>query len=239
MIGFLDPLDQTTPHISEWENCGVSGLSLDQLQLSDNDPINILAVMSELTGSIALDHMIKICQRPSPQKLVVLGTGAVGKSAIRAGVKKNLSVLAIGRQETHRNEIENLGAKYSVMPENKSEQLTWIQKHLKDADLVLCSARQRKMPAPILINKETLSIMQKGTVVADLARTEGGNVEGSMNDKTLILGNDVIVTNNTGYPKQAPYQASIAYSNGMVHLLKKLTKDQFQLDKILSEGKCC
>ena len=54
--------------------------------------------------------------------------------------------------------------------------------------------------------------MQPGSVVIDLALSEGGNVAGSEHDRANILGNEVIVANTSGYPKAKPHEASILWS---------------------------
>ncbi len=63
-----------------------------------------------------------------------------------------------------------------------------------------------------MIPKQTLLEMKKGSVIVDLALSEGGNVEGSEHDATRILGNDIKVTNTSGYPKAVPREASQLWS---------------------------
>lgn len=231
MLGFLDPIDTTTSHVSEWKNAGITGISLDQLKLTAEDPMSVLAAMSKLAGKLAFDEACKLCKRSDMHRAVVLGVGAVGKAAISTALQKGFSVLAVGTSERGRSEIEQMGAEYAAIPsvdeEGKKE---WIRNNLKNADIVLTSARRSGEPAPKLIDAKTLSAMQEGAVVIDLARTEGGNVEGSMNDTTLCLGNNVIVSNNTGYPKLAPREASIAYSAGLVSIIEKLVQEKFNLN---------
>ena len=54
--------------------------------------------------------------------------------------------------------------------------------------------------------------------------SEGGNVEGSKHDETLRLGNDIIVTNVSGYPKAEPKTASMLWSLGTLLFLQNLRK---------------
>ena len=64
--------------------------------------------------------------------------------------------------------------------------------------------------------------MNKGSVIVDMALSEGGNVEGSEHDKTLILGNGIIVTNTSGYPKALPHDASRLWSAASLLFIHKL-----------------
>ena len=72
----------------------------------------------------------------------------------------------------------------------------------------------------------TLNKMQQGSVVIDMAIAEGGNVENSEHDKTLILGNNVIVSNTSGYPKVKPHQSSILWSQATLLFIELLLSDK-------------
>ena len=218
IIGFLDPLDETTPHMAEWENKNVKLISLDQLDLSPEDPSNTLTAMSSMTGKIALEEAIKL-HSSIPKNILVLGTGSVGQSAIKEAAKKSLKVTAIGSKPSYKNNIEKMGASY--FPFQKSEKFQkLLQELLSQTDIVIASARKRGEKAPILVDKPALSIIKKGSVLVDLARTEGGNITGSRNDQTIYLENDVIITNSTGYPKFYPIEATQAFSKGLSHFIK-------------------
>ena len=112
----------------------------------------------------------------------------------------------IGTSTGLKEKIENSGGIFLLLDAKKSEheQQDQIRGQFADADIVITTARRAGQKAPLLINEETLKNMKPGSVIVDLALTEGGNVYGSENDKTKVLDNGVIVTNCTGYPKQIP-----------------------------------
>lgn len=239
MIGFLDPLDPTTPHVTEWKTRKIRGISLDHLQLNPDDPMNVLSAMSALAGSLALEQAVRLSKRPLTKTLVVLGMGSAGKSAALAGIAKGFVVKAIGKGERC-PDLEAKGVEYETIPSAQDEQIAFVREKLKDADIVIASARSQGQPAPLLVDGETLTKMQEGAVIVDLARTEGGNVEGSQNDATVHLGNGVIVTNNTGYPKLAPLEASQAYSRGLVSVIEKIAQGHFKLqDPLFKDAVIC
>ena len=88
------------------------------------------------------------------------------------------------------------------------------QAHAHDAarpTVVICAARRSRERAPVLITRAMLSVL-RNVCVSDLALTEGGNVEGSEHDRTEQLEHGVVVTNTSGFPKERPREASIAWS---------------------------
>jgi H+-translocating NAD(P) transhydrogenase subunit alpha len=99
-----------------------------------------------------------------------------------------------------------------------------VKETVLHADIVISSARQANTVAPVLIPLTTLQVMQKGTVVVDMALSEGGNVYGSKHDETIILGNDIYVINVSGYPKAVPHEASIAWSGVSLKYVLQLLK---------------
>lgn len=213
MFGALDLLDQNAPHIKEYQRAGIVAYSLDQLELAADDPMNILSAMSHITGRLALLDAIEKCPR-SVHKVVLIGFGTAGKSALQTAVRQRLDTSVVVRGEQYSEMIEAAGGKALCLNPNATlaEQQASIRDWIQDADIVIASARRAKEVAPMLIPNETLSVMQPGAVIVDLALTEGGNVQGSEHDQTHVLGNDVIVTNVSGYPKSHPEAASKLWS---------------------------
>lgn len=218
MIGFLDPFDETTPHMAEWESKNLQLISLDQLDLPPEDPSNASAVMSVLTGKIALDEAIKI-HSSTPKKILVLGTGSVGQSTIKEATRRSLEVTAIGSKPSYKNNIEKLGAIYFSFQKSEKFQKK-LHELLSETDIVIASAKKTGEKSPILVDKLALSKMSKGSILVDLAKTEGGNIVGSRNDQTIYLENGVIITNKTGYPKLYPIEATRAFSRGVSHFIE-------------------
>ena len=107
-----------------------------------------------------------------------------------------------------------------------AQQQQIVKNALLTADVVITSARKANQLAPLLIPKTTLQLMQAGSVLVDMALSEGGNVEGSKHDTTLTLGNNVIVTNVSGCPKIMPHESSILWSAATMLFILSLTGDK-------------
>jgi NAD/NADP transhydrogenase alpha subunit len=142
--------------------------------------------------------------------VIIIGFGVVGHAAFEEAISKNLPIVVILSNSTKAQEILKRGANVLLLNKNddlKQQQII-IKNALLDADIVISSARSANQLAPLLIPLETLKQMKKGSVIVDMALSEGGNVEGSEHDSTRILGNGIIVTNTSGYPKAVPHESS-------------------------------
>ncbi len=223
MVGALDPLERNSAHIQEYHRAGIIAYSIDQLALSPEDPMNILSAMSKIAGRLAVKDAIQKFQSLHHQKhikkLIIIGFGAIGRSALAEAVTLKLPVTIILTNLEVAKTLQAQGINVRTLDAgaNLAQQQTSIRKELLDADIVITSARKHNQPAPMLIPLETLQVMQAGSVIVDMALSEGGNVEGSEHDLTRFLGNNVMVTNTSGYPKMVPREASEQWSRANLH----------------------
>ena len=58
---------------------------------------------------------------------------------------------------------------------NKQEEL--LKETLKKIDIVICTALIPGKKAPIIIKKEMIEVIQSGSIIYDLAASQGGNAE--------------------------------------------------------------
>jgi NAD/NADP transhydrogenase alpha subunit len=184
--------------------------------------MNILSAMSKIAGRLALLDAMNKCNLKI-NKAVIIGFGAVGRSAFYEALKNNLNTFVFITNDNQKNEIESAGGKTIYLDKNirLEEQQKIILNEIENAQIVITSARKSNQLAPLLIPKNTLDSMQQGSVIVDMALSEGGNVEGSEHDASHILGNGIIVTNVSGYPKAMPREASILWSKASLHFVLK------------------
>lgn len=229
MIGALDPLEKNSPHMDEYHQGRIIAYSIDQLNLKPDDPMNLLAAMSKIAGKLSLlDAINKF--KSDVKKIVIIGFGIVGKSAFEEALNKKIKTTVILTNALQAQEVTKRGAFAIILNKNDDlkKQQTIIRNELLDADIVITSARRSNQVAPILIPNNTLTRMKKGAVIVDMALSEGGNVEGSEHDATHILGNEVIVTNTSGYPKYFPNEASKLWSYATLLFINKLSSGTFK-----------
>jgi NAD(P) transhydrogenase subunit alpha len=213
MIGALDPFEQASPHIEEYQRKHLIIHSLDQLSLAANDPMNLLSAMSKIAGKLAVQDALNHIAYPAKTAALV-GFGVIGHAALEEALQQSLLCTVCVTNSAQYQEVEALGCKAVLL--DKQASLAETQQKIKEAvamaDIVITSARVTNQRAPLLISAATLDQMKAGAVIVDMALSEGGNVEGSHHDETHVLGNGVIVTNVSGYPKQVPHEASILWS---------------------------
>ncbi len=213
LIGALDPFEDDG-HVEGYQKASILAYSLDQLPLPINSHMNILASMSKIAGELALEDALEKSNLSNPSNLLVVGAGIAGIAALTKGVEKGLNSTAVITGAKKKKQISHLDIAMIVIEKNApiEQQQSEILEAAKESDIIITSARSPGTPAPLLFPNKTLALMKAGSCIVDLAISEGGNVEGSQHDRTLELGNAIVVTNVSGYPKIKPKEASPLWS---------------------------
>ena len=223
MVGALDPNEVGSDHVQRYQAAQLQAYSLDYLDIPRDNPMNILSQMSQLTGKLALQDAIAKCNR-KVKHAVIIGFGAAGEAAFYEAVKRGLHTTVFCTRVAQKNIIEQHNATAILLdktaPLADNQQL--ILEATRQADVVLTAARSRLTVSPILIPATTLAQLQPGTVIVDLALSDGGNVEGALHDETRVTDQGVIITNVSGYPKQVPQESSAIWSRASVLFIEQL-----------------
>jgi NAD(P) transhydrogenase subunit alpha len=90
-------------------------------------------------------------------------------------------------------------------------------------DIIITTALIPGRPAPRLITAEMVAGMRSGSVIVDMAASNGGNVEGSRAGEVTVTGNGVTILGYTDLAGRLPAQASQLYGTNLVNLMKLLT----------------
>jgi NAD(P) transhydrogenase subunit alpha len=96
----------------------------------------------------------------------------------------------------------------------------------KDVDIIITTALIPGKPAPRLITEEMVASMKPGSVVVDMAASNGGNVAGSVADQRIVTDNGVTILGYTDLRGRLPTQASQLFGTNLVNLLKLLTPEK-------------
>ena len=226
MIGALDPKESNSPHVDEYKQAGITAYSIEQLNLASDDPMNILASMSRIAGRLALQDAMSQCPYQA-RTAVIIGFGTAGQAAFSEAIKQGLQTTVIATSDRAKQEIESQGGHLVILNRDDALEIhqSIVAQQVVDADIVITSARRPGETAPLLIDENTLDTMSSGSVIVDLAISEGGNVAGSEHDKTITTNNGVIITNQSGYPKAEPRVASEYWSQASLLVVLRLLKD--------------
>ena len=130
-----------------------------------------------------------------PAKVLILGAGVAGLQAIATAKRLGAQVEVFDVRPEVKEQVESLGAKFvevesseddgvgeggyakETSDEYKEKQQALMRDHIVKSDLVITTALIPGKAAPILISKDMVDAMKKGSVVVDLAAENGGNCE--------------------------------------------------------------
>ena len=170
-------------------------------------------------------------------KVFVMGVGVAGLQAIATARRLGAQVSATDVRSATREQIQSLGAKpvfvesvagiegegaggyaSEMSPEYQKAQAELVSGHIAKQDIVITTALIPGRAAPRLISDAQIAAMKPGSVIFDLAVAQGGNVEGSVADRTVDThGVKIIGFANT--PATLPADASALYARNLYNFL--------------------
>lgn len=177
-----------------------------------------------------------------PAKVLVMGAGVAGLSAIATAKRLGAVVEASDVRLAAKEQVESLGAKFVDVPvkengedkegyakeaskEFMKKQAEEVNKRLKTADIVITTALIPGRKAPVLITKKQVSEMKPGSVIVDMATIQGGNCEVSEQDKTVVK-ESVTIIGESNIPSTIPQHASDVYAKNIQNFITDLIKDK-------------
>lgn len=182
-----------------------------------------------LTGQVTAAGKIPPC------KVLVIGAGVAGLSAIATARRMGAIVRGFDTRPAAREQVQSLGAEFieveieedgsgaggyakEMSPEFIAAEMKLFTEQAKDVDIIITTALIPGKRAPTLITKDMINVMKPGSVVVDLAAEAGGNCEMTEAGK-LVTYNDVKIIGYTDLPSRLPTQSSTLYSNNIVKFL--------------------
>ncbi|EHK20102.1 uncharacterized protein TRIVIDRAFT_89941 [Trichoderma virens Gv29-8] len=195
-----------------------------------------------LTGQVTAAGKIPPC------KVLVIGAGVAGLSAIATARRMGAIVRGFDTRPAVREQIESLGAEFievdmhedgsgaggyakEMSKEFIEAEMRLFKEQAREVDIIITTALIPGRPAPKLIKMDMLDVMKPGSVIVDLAAEAGGNCEATKAGE-MITYNDVKVIGYTDLPSRLPTQSSTLYSNNITKLLLSMApKDkEFGID---------
>ena len=190
-----------------------------------------------------------------PAKVLVLGAGVAGLSAIATAKRLGAQVESSDVRPEVKEQVESLGAKFlevesdsddgvgeggyakETSEEYKKKQAELLAQRIAASDIVITTALIPGRPAPILISDEMVKSMAPGSVIMDLAAENGGNCSLTKPDE-IINVNGVLIDGTVNLAGTTSVHASQLYAKNvsafMLHGYDKET-EQFNLeDEIIS-----
>tara|TARA_B100000470_G_scaffold41550_1_gene30254 strand:- start:2326 stop:3399 length:1074 start_codon:yes stop_codon:yes gene_type:complete len=214
--------------------------------------MDILSSMAGLAGYKAVIKSAELLPRMfpmiitaagsiKPAKVVVLGAGVAGLQAIATAKRLGAIVQASDPRQAAREEVLSLGGKFIEVEgaiEDKSaggyavtqskeyldRQKEEVSKRIESSDVVITTAQVFGRKAPVLVSKELVSKMKKGSVIVDLASSSGGNCELTVDSKITDY-NGVKIVGNSFLASELSHDSSNLFSNNVFNFLNYIIKD--------------
>jgi len=262
LIGVLNP-HNNLEKLSILKRKNVSCFSLELLpRITRAQSMDILSSQANLAGYKAvvdsfayykkvIPMMMTAAGTISAAKVLVVGAGVAGLQAIATAKRMGAIVFATDVRIASKEQVESLGGKFLTVEgsENleteggyaketsedfrlKQEEL--LKDTLKKIDIVNCTALVPGKKAPIIIKKEMIEVMQSGSVIYDLAASQGGNSELTKVDE-LININGVHIIGEANILNKLPTSASNLYAKNMFNFINNLFDKEKKIFETNSE----
>jgi NAD(P) transhydrogenase subunit alpha len=180
-----------------------------------------------------------------PAKVLVAGAGVAGLAAIGAASSLGAIVRATDPRPEVADQVKSIGGEYLevvVADEDKEVSSDGYAKatsaaydqraaeiyseQAADVDIVITTALIPGRAAPRLLTAADVASMKPGSVIVDMAASQGGNVEGSVAGEKVVTDNGVVILGYTDLAGRLPTQASQLYGTNLVNLMKLLTPNK-------------
>ncbi len=249
LIGVLDQHKNHT-ELKSLSTNKINCFSLELLpRITRAQAMDILSSQANLAGYKAVIDSFSEFQKAIPMmmtaagtisaaKVLVVGAGVAGLQAIATAKRMGAIVFATDVRMASKEQVESLGGKFLTVDgsENmeteggyaketsedfKIKQEELLKETLKKIDIVICTALIPGKKAPIIIKKEMINQMQRGSVIYDLAAVQGGNTELTKVDKTVDV-NGVKILGERNILNKLPVSASNLYAKNVFNFVSNL-----------------
>ena len=231
--------------------CIRDSLAIDSVpRISRAQKMDALSSMANIAGSRAVieaSHafgrffggQITAAGKIPPAKILIIGAGVAGLSAIGTATSLGAIVRAFDTRPEVKEQVESLSGEFltveidedgsgaggyakTMSDEYIKAELELFKNQCKEVDIIITTALIPGKPAPKLITDEMLELLKPGSVIVDLAASQGGNCTQTVRDK-LTVYKDVKVIGYTDLPSRLASQSSQLYATNLFHVLSDLT----------------
>jgi NAD(P) transhydrogenase subunit alpha len=257
VIGMLDPFNfdsaaanakslttlamEFTPRISRAQ-------SMDALSSQSN----LAGYRSVIEGATlygrAMPMMMTAAGTVAPAKVFVMGAGVAGLQAIATARRLGAVVTATDVRPAAKEQVGSLGAKFvavedeefkaaetaggyakQMSAEYQAKQADLVAAHIAKQDIVVTTALIPGRAAPVLVTEEMVKTMRPGSVIVDMAVSQGGNCPLSKPDEVVDVGG-VKVAGFTNLPAHLPADSSALYAKNLLAFLPLITGENGELN---------
>lgn len=227
-------------------------IAYETVELEDGS-LPILTPMSEVAGRLSMLIGAQYLMKPAGSmgillgavpgvkrgKVTILGAGIVGLNAAKIAVGIGAEVTIINRGIDKLRIIDNIfGSRIETLASNPYN----IEKSVIESDLVIGAVLIKGAKAPVLVAKEMVKKMKKGSVIVDVSIDQGGCVETmrpTTHSNPVYDVDGVIHYGVTNIPGVVPRTSTFALTNATFPYIKKIADNGSEIlkeDSALAKG---
>ena len=242
--------NQNLEKIAKFKSKKTSIFSLELLpRITRAQSMDILSSQANLAGykavvdsfaefKKAIPMMMTAAGTISAAKILVVGAGVAGLQAVATAKRMGAIVFATDVRMVSKEQVESLGGKFLVVEgsenleteggyakeaseEFKKKQENLLAETLKKIDIVICTALIPGKKAPLIIKEKMIDGMQSGSVIYDLAASQGGNSAYTKVDE-IVEKNGVTILGEKNILNKLPVSASNLYAKNLFNFVLNL-----------------
>ncbi len=254
LFGLLNPHSKdAAERIAFYKDSNVRAFSLEKLpRISRAQSMDVLSSQANLAGYRAVIEatylygrgfpmMMTAAGTVTPAKVFVMGAGVAGLQAIATAKRLGAVVSATDVRAAAKEQVQSLGATFVMIDMADSEtaggyaraltedeqkaQAALIAETLPKMDVVITTALIPGRPAPVLVTEAMVKSMKPGSVIVDMAVSQGGNCPLSKPDQVVETENGVKIVGYTNLPARIGADASQLYAKNLYNFLALMIKD--------------
>jgi H+-translocating NAD(P) transhydrogenase subunit alpha len=253
LIGFMRPMGERET-VQGIAATGVSSFAVELMPRTTRaQSMDALSSMATASGYkavlIASDTLPRIfpmlttaAGTITPARVFVMGAGVAGLQAIATARRLGAVVSAYDVRPVAKEQVQSLGGRFVELPLEvkdaqdaggyaKAQDESFYQRQrellgkvIAESDVVITTAVVPGKKAPVLVTKEMVAGMARGSVVVDLAAERGGNCELTKSGEKISVGG-VTIIGWINLASSVPYHASQMYSRNVTNFLLNMVKD--------------
>lgn len=238
---------------------GATLLAVDQIpRVTRAQKMDALSSMANIAGYRAIIEaasffgrfftgQITAAGKVPPAKVLVIGAGVAGLSAIGTARGLGAIVRAFDTRPAVKEQVSSMGAEFLELDfaedgtgsggyaKTMSEEFIKAEMNLfleqaRDVDIIVTTALIPGKPAPVLLPAYIVEAMKPGSVIVDLAAESGGNCELTVPEQ-VVQHQGVTIIGYVDLPSRLAPTASQLYGTNLVHLLTDMGgADKFHID---------
>jgi len=249
LIGQFDPLSDKE-RLNKLIKKNINIFSLNLLpRITRAQSMDVLSSQANLAGYRAviesveefgkvIPMMMTAAGTITPAKVMVIGAGVAGLQAIATAKRLGAIVSATDVRTVAKEQVESLGGKFLTVEggENletaggyakeagedfKKKQSELLKSAVKKNDIIICTALVPGKKAPRILSEEMVKSMKPGSIIYDLAVSQGGNSAFSESDKVNII-NGVKIMGSKNILNNLALTASNLYAKNLYNFVNNL-----------------